>query len=130
MSQMSATYVAHHHEMVKLLAESGCSAMFMGLESINQESLKSVNKQNSVKTYEELIRRIHDHGIDIHAGFVCGLDHEDVFTFERTAEWINRMGLTGALFRILTPYPGTRLFEELRAAGRLLTTDWTCYSGE
>lgn len=130
MSQMSATYIAHHPEMLKLLAESGCSAMFMGLESINQESLRSVNKQNSVKTYEDLIRRIHEHGIDIHAGFVCGLDHEDVFSFEQTAEWINRMGLTGALFRILTPYPGTRLFEEFKASNRLLMTNWTYYSGE
>ncbi len=130
MSQMSATYVAHHHELLKTLGESGCSAMFMGLESINQSSLKSVDKQNTVKTYEELIRRIHDQGIDIHAGFVCGLDHEDVYDFERTAEWATRMGLCGAIWRIQIPYPGTRLYEELKAAGRLLTTDWTYYSGE
>ena len=116
--------------MLTLLAESGCSAMFMGLESLSQESLQSVQKQNTAKMYEELIRRVHDHGIDIHAGFVCGLDHDDVSSFERTAAWVNRMGLCGALFRILTPYPGTRLFEQLRAAGRLLTTNWTAYSGE
>jgi radical SAM superfamily enzyme YgiQ (UPF0313 family) len=130
MSQMSATYVANHPEMLKILAESGCSAMFMGLESINQDSLKSINKQNSAKTYEELIQRVHDHGIDIHAGFICGLDHEDVYQFERTAEWATRMGLCGAIWRILTPYPGTKLFEELKAANRLLTTDWTYYGGE
>jgi radical SAM superfamily enzyme YgiQ (UPF0313 family) len=130
MSQMSATYVAHHPEMLKLLSKSGCSAMFMGIESINQESLRSVNKQNTVKTYEDLIGRIHEPGIDIHAGFVCGLDHENVYDFERTAEWATHMGLCGAIWRILTPYPGTRLFEELKAAGRLLTTDWTSYSGE
>src|SRR2546430_9147854 len=40
------------------------------------------------------------------------------------------MGLCGAIFRILTPYPGTRLFEQLKAEGRLLTTNWTSYSGE
>jgi radical SAM superfamily enzyme YgiQ (UPF0313 family) len=116
--------------MLKILAEGGCSAMFMGLESINQDSLKSINKQNSAKTYEELIRRVHDYGIDIHAGFICGLDHEDVYQFERTAEWATRMGLCGAIWRILTPYPGTKLFDELKAAGRLLTTDWTYYGGE
>ena len=130
MSQMSATYVANHPDMLKILAEGGCSAMFMGLESINQDSLKSVNKQNSAKSYEELIRRVHDYGIDIHAGFICGLDHEDVYQFERTAEWATRMGLCGAIWRILTPYPGTKLFDELKAAGRLLTTDWTYYGGE
>jgi radical SAM superfamily enzyme YgiQ (UPF0313 family) len=130
MSQMSATYVAQHPEMLKLLAESGCAAMFMGLESLSQESLKSVQKHNTAKMYEALIRRVHDHGIDIHAGFVCGLDHDDVSSFARTAEWVNRMGLCGAIFRILTPYPGTRLFEQLRAAGRLLTTNWTAYNGE
>jgi radical SAM superfamily enzyme YgiQ (UPF0313 family) len=129
-SQMSATYVARHPRLLKLLAESGCFSMFMGLESINPDSLKSANKQNSVKMYEELIPQIHDHGIDIHAGFVVGLDHEDVHSFERTVEWANRMGLCGAIWRIATPYPGTRMFEELKASGRLLTTDWTSYSGE
>src|SRR5215472_12711354 len=48
----------------------------------------------------------------------------------RTVEWGNRMGLCGAIWRILTPYPGTQLFEEFSASGRLLTTDWTYYSGE
>ena len=130
MSQMSATYAAQHPEVLKLLSESGCTAMFMGLESISQGSLKSVNKQNNAAQYEETLRRIHDNGIDIHAGFVSGLDHEDVYSFEQTVEWANRVGLCGAIFRILTPYPGTRQFEELKAAGRLLTTDWTSYSGE
>lgn len=130
MSQMSATYVAQHPEMLKLLGESGCAAMFMGLESVSQESLRSVNKQNSATSYEDLIHRVHDNGIDVHAGFVSGLDHEDVFSFERTAEWASRVGLCGAIWRIVTPYPGTQLFEELKAAGRLLTTDWTSYSGE
>lgn len=130
MSQVSATYVAQHSEMLRLLSESGCAAMFMGLESINEDSLKSVNKHNSMTTYEELIRQVHDQGIDIHAGFVVGLDHDDVYSFARTVEWGNRVGLCGAIWRILTPYPGTRHFEALRASGRLLTTDWTYYSGE
>lgn len=130
MSQMSATYVAHHPELLKTLKEAGCSAMFMGIESINQESLKSVDKQNSAKLYEEMIKRIHDRGIDIHAGFICGLDHEDVFDFERTAEWATKMGLAGALWRIMTPYPGTKQFAELKAAGRILTENWTAYTGE
>src|SRR5215510_10966872 len=64
MSQMSATYAAHHPEMLKLLADSGCTAMFMGLESLSQGSLKSVNKQNNVAQYEETLRCIHDNGID------------------------------------------------------------------
>jgi radical SAM superfamily enzyme YgiQ (UPF0313 family) len=130
MSQMSATYVAHHPELLKTLKEAGCSAMFMGIESINQDSLKSVDKQNQAKLYEEMIKRIHDHGIDIHAGFICGLDHEDVFDFERTAEWATKMGLAGALWRIMTPYPGTKQFAELKAAGRILTENWTAYTGE
>jgi radical SAM superfamily enzyme YgiQ (UPF0313 family) len=130
MSQMSATYVAHHPELLKTLKEAGCSAMFMGIESINQDSLKSVDKQNQAKLYEEMIKRIHDQGIDIHAGFICGLDHEDVYDFERTAEWATKMGLAGALWRIMTPYPGTKQFAELKAAGRILTTNWTAYTGE
>src|SRR5262249_57410457 len=78
----------------------------------------------------ERLTRVHGQGIDIHAGVVGRLDHDDVSSFERTAAWVNRMGLCGAIFRILTPYPGTRLFAQLKAEGRLLTTNWTAYSGE
>jgi radical SAM superfamily enzyme len=91
------------------------STAAISLLAINSSALKSVNKQNTVKMYEELIPRIHDWGIDVHAGFVVGLDHEDVHSFERTVEWGNRMGLCGAIWRILTPYPGTRLFDCLKS---------------
>jgi len=129
MGQMSLN-VARRPQTLKILAESGCVGMFVGLESLNQDSLKSVDKRNRVETYEDLIRRVQDHGIDIHAGFVVGMDYDDVSTFERTVEWANKMGISGGIWRILTPYPGTRLFDELDAAGRLLTKDWTYYDGE
>jgi radical SAM superfamily enzyme YgiQ (UPF0313 family) len=130
MRQMSATDVAQHPERLQGLAESGCAAMFLGLESLSQASLKSVQKPNTAQLYEALIRRVHAQGIESHAGFGCGLDHDAVSSFARTAAWVNRMGRGGAICRILPPDPGTRLFEQRRAAGRLLTTNWTSYSGE
>jgi len=129
MGQMNLQ-VARSEETLRELADSGCVAMFIGLESINQDSLKSVDKKNQVHAYEELIRRIYDHEIGIFAGMVVGMDHDDLSTFERTVEWCDRMGIAGAIWRILTPYPGTKLFRELDAQGRILTRDWTYYDGE
>jgi len=104
MGQMNI-HVAQSHQTLRDLADSGCVAMFIGLESINQDSLTSVDKKNKVRAYEELIKRIYDHEIGIFAGLVVGMDYDDLSTFERTLDWCDKMGVAGAIWRILTPYP-------------------------
>ena len=63
----------------------------------------------------------------INASFVFGMDHDDLSVFHHTTEWAVRNGIETSTFHILTPYPGTRLYDRLKKQGRILTEDWSRY---
>ena len=111
-------------ENLRILEKSGCKALFIGFESLSAE-LKSVGKvQNHPERYEEIIRRLHDHGIIAYAAFMFGFDFDDPSVFERTVEFAIANKIILAQFAILTPYPGTPLYARLQAEGRLLRERW------
>jgi radical SAM superfamily enzyme YgiQ (UPF0313 family) len=110
---------------VKLMAESGCKALFIGFESVDEQTVRFTGKrQNRPSQYEETVAMLHEHGISTWGSFVFGFDTDDREVFDRTVELGIRMKLTMALFAILTPYPGTRLYRRLRAEGRLTDERW------
>jgi radical SAM superfamily enzyme YgiQ (UPF0313 family) len=120
-----------NERLLAAAAQAGCSCLFLGLESFSPESLRLANKAfNVVESYEEGIARIHRHNITVQAGIVFGFDGDDTSTFEATLRGATRLGLDGATVSILTPFPKTPIFEELRQAGRLLTRDWSYYNGK
>ncbi|MFH0872502.1 MAG: radical SAM protein [bacterium] len=111
-------------ENLRILEKSGCKALFIGFESLSAE-LKGVGKvQNHPERYEEIIRRLHDHGIIAYAAFMFGFDFDDPSVFERTVEFAIANKILLAQFAILTPYPGTPLYDRLQAEGRLLRERW------
>lgn len=121
--------VAQDPELLRLAAQSGCKAFFIGLESINSESLKETHKGfNKPKQYLAAIRKLHDFGIAIQIGLVFGFDHDDVSVFERTLEFIEMAGVDVASIGSLTPFPGTPLFEKLEREARIITYDWSKYN--
>lgn len=110
---------------LRLLADAGCRALFVGFESVNRASLLSCSKsQNHPEQYLEIVRRLHGHGIAVWASFVFGLDEDEEDVFERTLELAVRSGVIMAVFAMLTPYPGTRLYRRLQQEGRLLEPKW------
>lgn len=128
-SQASLT-LTRDPELLRLAAESGCVSLFVGVESLSPENLKDVNKSfNQVHQYEEAIRALHDQDIMIVAGFIFGLDYDDEGVFERTLRFCERNRIELPSFFILTPLPGTRLFQRMEAEGRLLHRDWSHYNG-
>jgi len=127
LSQTSITF-AEDTELLRLARESGCYGMFIGFETLTQEGLNLLNKGfNRVDRYAEMIRRIHDHGIGIQGSFIFGYEWDTRDSFDRVLEFTEKVRLDSALFTILTPYPGTRLFMRMKEEGRLLTTDWSRY---
>lgn len=128
-SQASLT-LTRDPELLKLAAESGCVSLFVGVESLSSENLRDVNKAfNQVCQIEEAIRALHDHDIMILAGFIFGLDHDDEGVFERTLRFCERNRIELPSFFILTPLPGTALFQRMESEGRLLHKDWDQYNG-
>jgi radical SAM superfamily enzyme YgiQ (UPF0313 family) len=117
-------------ENVRLMAESGCKALFVGFESVDEETVRFTGKrQNRPSEYRETIDMLHDHGISVWGSFVFGFDTDDPEVFERTVDFAVSMKLTMASFAMLTPYPGTRLYRRLLAEGRLTDPHWWLRAG-
>ncbi len=107
--------------LLKLAAQSGCTRMGLGFESVSQKSLDGVSKSfNRVKDYEEIIKKIHDQGIIIIGYFMFGFDEDDISIFPRTVEFIEKNSIDRPIFFILTPIPKTRLYQRLLTEGRIL----------
>ncbi len=112
-------------------AASGCKAVFVGLETISQQSLDSQGKRfNQARQYERAVANLHRHGIAIQAGTMFGLDGDDPGIFERTLRYYRDIGIDSATVGIVVPMPGTPFFAQMAREGRLLTTDWDRYNGK
>lgn len=117
--------------LLRLARESGCVYLFIGLESFSDEGLASVNKGfNHVAQYRQTIELIHRHGICVQAGIIFGFDTDTREVFSETLEACEALGIDGATVSLLTPLPGTRLYDEMKYQGRLTCGDWTCFNGK
>jgi radical SAM superfamily enzyme YgiQ (UPF0313 family) len=97
----------------------------VGFESLDTENLSMINKQGDLKISPiEPVRTFRDYGIGILVSFILGYDHDTPDTFKKTLDFCNQAKIGGALFPILTPYPGTFLRERLMREGRILTDGW------
>ncbi|HEV7730710.1 MAG TPA: radical SAM protein [Candidatus Binatia bacterium] len=112
-------------ENVQLMAASGCKALFVGFESIDEETTRFTGKkQNKPSQYKETIDMLLEHGISVWGSFVFGFDTDDPEVFDRTVEFAIEMKLTMASFALLCPYPATALYRRLEAEGRLIDPHW------
>lgn len=114
--------------VVREMALAGCTGVFVGFESLHPENIADAGKKSPrPDDYARRVAVFHDHGIQVNGSFVLGFDHDRPDVFARTADWIEANKLECATFHILTPYPGTPLFRQMQAEGRLLHTDWSLY---
>ena len=115
-------------DLIEKAAEAGLRSVFVGFETLNPINLQQSNKrQNLGKDYTAAINRLHSLGIMINGSFVFGLDDDDETVFKRTVDWAVTNALTTCTFHILTPYPGTRLFQSMEAQNRILHREWDKY---
>lgn len=115
-------------ELLALAAASGCTGVFIGLESLEEANIKAMNKRvNRIEGFERAIKKIQSYGIAIEGAFIFGLDEDDESIFERTVKFAKRMKLAAAQFGVLTPYPGTKLYQKLSEEGRIFDFNWAHY---
>jgi radical SAM superfamily enzyme YgiQ (UPF0313 family) len=116
--------VADDPELLELLAESNCAQILVGLESAVPQSLTGIDshdwKRRQYNHYLEKIERIQSHGISVNGCFILGLDCDDERVFELTRDYINSSSLSEVQITLLTPFPGTQLFETFKQQNRLL----------
>jgi len=116
-------------EFLNLASRSGCVEWFVGFESVSQEALNNIKKtHNKVEDFKKMIKRVHDYGMTIQGGIIFGFDEDTPDIFDITLETINDWDLDVLEVNILTPYPGTPLFERFEKEGRILTRDWSRYN--
>jgi len=116
-------------EFLNLARKSGCVEWFVGFESVSQEALNNIKKKhNKVEDFKKMIDRVHDHGMTIQGGIIFGFDEDKNDIFDLTLDTINSWELDVLEVNILTPYPGTPLFDRLDKEGRILTRDWSKYN--
>ncbi|MBI2954599.1 MAG: B12-binding domain-containing radical SAM protein [Chloroflexi bacterium] len=114
--------------LLEKAVESGLRSLFVGFETLNPVNLQEQHKyQNLNRDYAAAVRRLHELGVMVNASFVFGLDSDDTTVFDRTVEWAIEQGIETATFHILTPYPGTMLFQRLAAQRRITSTNWDLY---
>src|SRR5438067_11761529 len=114
--------------VVREMALAGCTGVFVGFESLDDHNLADARKKTPrANEYARRVDLLHRHGIQVNGSFVLGFDHDRPDIFERTAHWIEANRLECATFHILTPYPGTPLFRQMEAEGRLLHRNWDLY---
>ena len=115
--------MAHDSELMRLMAKSGCIGHLIGIESINEDSLKSMKKRSNLSKfnhYGKELQIIRDFGIEIWAAFTLGHEFDTVETIYRTLEFSLEHRFVIADFNVLLPYPNTPLYHKLAKGGRLL----------
>ncbi|MEX0718289.1 MAG: radical SAM protein [Planctomycetaceae bacterium] len=114
--------------LVREMALAGCTGVFVGFESLRNDNIVAAGKKSpSTEDYARRVALLHEFGIQVNGSFVLGFDHDRPDVFEQTTGWIEENRLESATFHIMTPYPGTPLFRQMQAEGRLLHTDWSRY---
>jgi len=114
--------------LVREMARGGCTGVFIGFESLEADNITDAGKKSPrPEDYGRRVAILHDNGIQVNGSFVFGFDHDRPNVFERTAEWIEANRLECATFHILTPYPATPLYAQLKEEGRLLHKNWSLY---
>ncbi len=127
MGQFPST-IGRHPELIDMAAKSGCFLLFIGFETIVTESLHEVGKSfNQRQNYHEVIRRILDAGITPFGSFAFGFDHDDPGVFDRTLAFAEETHLPLVSWFILTPLPGTILYQRLSEQGRIIDRNWENY---
>jgi radical SAM superfamily enzyme YgiQ (UPF0313 family) len=121
------TDVVRDPELLDLMHRSGCELVYLGLESVNQETLDGFEKSQTVEDIERAIKILHDHGIKSHGMFVLGADTDDVQTVRDTVSFTIKNKIDTVMLNILTPLPGTPQFNDLDAAGRIFDKRWELY---
>lgn len=120
--------VTDEPSLIREMAISGCNGVFIGFESLTDSNLEHARKRTpKSEDYSRRIRILHEHGIQVNGSFVVGFDGDTKESFPRLADWIEENRMECATFHILTPYPGTPLFRQMEAEGRLLHRNWDLY---
>jgi anaerobic magnesium-protoporphyrin IX monomethyl ester cyclase len=124
------TDVARDPELLELMKRSGCDVVGLGLESVDQATLDSLHKSQTVADIVCAIEALHRHGIKVHGMFVLGADTDGPLAARDTVDFAAAHRIDTIMLNVLTPAPGTDWFAEMDAEGRIFDKRWDLYDGQ
>jgi radical SAM superfamily enzyme YgiQ (UPF0313 family) len=128
---LATTLLCDDRPLLDLVARSGCRGLLMGLESMSPQSLRRSHKSfNDPESYPQVVEELHRRGIALQGCFVFGLDDDTPDVFLKTARFAVDCGIDLPRFAIVTPFPGTALYQQLQSEDRILTRNWELYDGQ
>jgi radical SAM superfamily enzyme YgiQ (UPF0313 family) len=121
LSTEASITVADDIEIIKLLKKSNFSGLFVGIETPEEESLKSCGKyQNTGKDLKEKVKFLQRNGLEVKGGFIVGFDTDKLNTFQSMIDFIQNSGIVTAMVGLLHALPKTKLYKKLENDGRIL----------
>jgi len=120
-----ADILLRNEDMVRKMSAAGCRYIFIGFESESQSTLDDYKKGITGKMAKDVVELLREYKISTHASFIIGGVSETKDMALSTIRFAKRLNPEAVQFSILTPYPGTRLFEEVK--DRIETFDWDLY---
>ncbi|NVM44906.1 MAG: B12-binding domain-containing radical SAM protein [Candidatus Lokiarchaeota archaeon] len=125
MTQVRVDMVVNHPEVFKKMADAGFIYLFLGLESFSDGTLEKLNKQIKFKQIKSALKILHDLGFFVHGNIILGANLEDTRQdLESTIEIAKNLDVDLLTYSLLTPFPGTELWEQVLSEDLLLTRDW------
>jgi radical SAM superfamily enzyme YgiQ (UPF0313 family) len=106
------------------MAQAGCTSILIGIESLDDASLKEAGKhQNKIEKFEQGVKTIHDHGIHVIGSFIVGFDSDHLDAFDKIFDFTMKNAITMIMLNVLSAYPGTNLYERMKQDGRINAID-------
>jgi radical SAM superfamily enzyme YgiQ (UPF0313 family) len=128
---LATTLLCDDRPLLDLAAASGCRGLLMGLESLSASALRRTSKGfNHPEEYPRVVEELHRRRIALQGCFVFGLDEDTPDVFLETARFAVDCGIDLPRFAVVTPFPGTQLYRDLDAQGRILTRNWELYDAQ
>jgi radical SAM superfamily enzyme YgiQ (UPF0313 family) len=111
--QARSDTIVSHSELIPLWKDVGLEAVFVGFECTNEEGLRIINKRNTIANNEKALEILYSHGIGVTASFIVNPD-DTAEDFANLRRYIERLRIKTIQFSVLTPFPGTDLFTQVR----------------
>lgn len=122
--------IAKDGNLLQLMADAGCSVVCIGFESVNIKTLQSYQKKQTLEDIIHAIRSFHLKKIKIHGMFVLGGDDDSEKTVWDTLKFAIKQKIDTIQMSILTPFPGTKVYDDLNKEKRIFSRDWSLYDGQ
>ena len=124
--------IADDDELLELAAKAGCRVVFIGFETLSKDGFREINKICKMKDFQNSVKRIRQKGIRVQGSFVIGLDVDQKGVGKLIADTSDQYGMDFIVVQVLTPLPGTRLWNKMKSENRILAInfpeDWKYYT--